>query len=250
MLFLFSNKGGALWQGADFMRTKNSNLHPGNSDFYLAKQEAPLHRCLKDLGPNSQFDNVNCKLDNGEAAIIIGHGGSDDRLLDEARDDVTDAAIRLMARIAQDNPKGGYTFFLAACGGAKRQPGASASLLSTLVKRTDAMAQQLLQSSITCWGYTAEAGLVELNRGLPADRIGTHIYGALSDGKGVQQHCGYDSRVTAQLQRFGNGTNVTFIFTPALYPLADVNAWVDGGYKQNMQTRFPELYVTVELTSK
>jgi hypothetical protein len=38
MLFLFSNKGGALKDGADFMQTKNSKLHPGNDDFYLTMQ--------------------------------------------------------------------------------------------------------------------------------------------------------------------------------------------------------------------
>lgn len=136
---------------------------------------------------------------------------------------MTDAALRLMAKIAQDNPDGGYTFFIAACGGAKRQSGASASLLSTLVKGTPVLAEQLRLGTITCWGYTAEAGLVELSGGLglPVNLTGTHIYGALTDGERVAQHCGYDSRVTTQLRRASDGTYATFIFSPAFYPLPD-----------------------------
>jgi hypothetical protein len=258
MLFLFSNKHDLLQQrpledGAVFMKKKNSNLHPGNDDFYLTMQNLPKHECLGDLGPNSQFNNVNCRLGNGEAAIIIGHGGNDERLRDEAGRDVTDAALRLMAKIADDNPNGGYTFFLAACGGAKRQPGASASLLGTLVKGAPVLAEQLRLGTIRCGGYTAEAGLVELSGGLglPVNLTGTHIYGTLADGEGVMQHCGYDSRITTQLLRASDGTYATFIFSPALYPLQKVIDWVvKDGCAPNMQTRFPHLYDTVKPTSK
>jgi hypothetical protein len=253
MLFLFSkinNSDCPLRQGADFMMKKNSKLHPGNDDFYLTEQAGPLHQCHSDLVSNSQFNNMNCALGNGEAAIIIGHCRSDDRLRDGADRDVTAAALRLMAKIAQDNPNGGYTFFLAACGGAVQQPRAKDSLLSTLVQSTPALADQLLQERITCWGYTAEAGLVKFDRGLPANRIGTHIYGALYDEKGVGQHCGYDSSVTTKLKR-ENGKYDIISVSWALYPLQEVIHWYDiDNCKPDMETRFKKLYDTVKLTSK
>ena len=253
MLFLFSKIPGKLKNGAAFMRTKNSTLHPGHDDFYLTNQNGSLHKFIGDLGPDSQFNDGECMLSAGEAVIIIGHGGDDERLRDESNRDVTSAALRLMAQIAKDNPGGDYSFFLAACGGAKRQPGASASLLSTLVKGTPAMAEQLRQGTITCWGYTAETGVVDLNGefGLPVNLTGTHIFGILIDENKVEQHCGYDSRVTAQLRRTLDGTYATFIFSPALYRLKEVIDWVDKDRcVPNMQTKFPNLYDTVKPTSK
>jgi len=116
---------------------------------------------------------------------------------------------------------------------------------------TPALANQLLEGSITCWGYTASAGLVNLDGMVPANRAGTHIYGALTDSKGVEQHCGYDSRVTTQLRRLPDGTYVTIFFSPALYPLKDVVDWVVKDRRMpNMETRFRDLYDTVQLTSK
>ena len=251
MIFLFSNKAGTLKDGADFMQEKNSKLHPGYDDFYLTKQNGSPHECRSNLDPDSQFKDGECKLSDGEAAIIIGHGGSDNRLFDEARRDVTDAALRLMAQIAKDNSGRRYTIFLAACDSAKRQPGESSSLLSTLVQRTNALAEQLQQRNIECWGYTAEAGLVNLNsgHGLPLKLTGRHIYGTITKAN-VEYHCGYDRSVTAQLVRYGNGTYGTFIITEALCPLAEVYAWVQQGCKEGMEKWSPRLYETIKPTSK
>ena len=249
MLFLFSNRNGPLRDGAAFMQTKNRSLHPGLSDFYLIAQQNPTHNLLGGLGPNSQFDNVDCQLEDGEVVIIIGHGGNDNGLYDEAGANVTAAAIRLLTRIGEQNPNGNYIFFLAACGGALRQAGATNSLLNTLVSSVPRVAQQLLDGTIECWGYTATAGLVVLNQGLPADRRGTHIYGVLPDQEGVDQHCGYDRRITTRTRRLSNGQYVTIYFSPALYPLAEVIAWANVGYEPDMEEKFPRLYETVELTS-
>ncbi len=250
MLFLFSKINGPLRDGAAFMQTKNRNLHPGKNNFYRTAQQTPLHSLLDNLDANSQFNNVNCQLNNGEAAIIIGHGSDNDKLYDEAGADVTNAALRLMARIADQNTNGNYHLFLAACGGARKQTGGTTSLLKTLVSQTPKMAQQLLVETIECWGYTATAGLVPINQGLPANRRGTHIYGALPNQQNVDQHCGYDCAITARLRRVPEtGQYITMYFSPGLYPLADVIAWANGGYTPDMQIRFPNLYSTVERTS-
>jgi hypothetical protein len=251
MIFLFSNKNGALKDGADFMRTKNSKLHPASDGFYLTMQDNPKHGFFRELDPDSQFKDGECRLSDGEAAIIIGHGGSDNRLFDEADRDVTDAALRLMAQIAKDNSGRRYTIFLAACDSAKRQPGETSSLLSSLVQRTNALAEQLQQRNIECWGYTAEAGLVDLNsgHGLPLNLTGGHIYGTITKAN-VAYHCGYDRSVTAQLVRYGNGTYGTFIITQALCPLAEVYDWIKQGCKDGMEKWSPRLYETIKPTSK
>jgi hypothetical protein len=253
MIFLFGNNNKSdcpLWQGADFMMKKDSKLHPGNDDFYLTMHNGSKHGIRMGLDKNSDFKDVDCKLSAGEAAIVIGHCRGDGKLRDGADIDVTAAALRLMTKIAQDNPNGGYNFFLAACSGAVQQPGAKDSLLSTLVQRTAALADQLLQGSITCWGYAAEAGLVNLDRGLPANRIGTHIYGARFDEKGVYQHYGYDFSVTARLKR-ENGKYDIISDSKALCPIQDVINWYDKDKCQpDMEFRFKNLYDTVKLTSK
>lgn len=246
MIYLFSSQAGPLREGAEFMRTKKADRHPGDAAFYLAPEHGRHHDCLGDLGPGSTFEHVNCALVVGEAAIIIGHGGDDNRLYDEAQQDVTAAALRLMQKIASDNPAGRYTFFLAACGGAVRQPGRQASLLFTMVNSTPAMAEQLRQETIECWGYTASAGLVVLGPGLPPELGGTHIYGTLYNALGVDEHCGYDCRITTRLRRLWNGKYVTVFFAPALYPLSEIVNWANGGYTPDMQVRFPDLYPTVE----
>jgi hypothetical protein len=248
LIYLFSDRPGALRQGADFMRQKHAALHPAVPAFYLDAQDRPLHECLGNLGPDSDFQHVDCRLAQGEAAIVIGHGGAEPRLYDEAQRDVTQAALRLMAKIAADNRDRRYTFFLAACGGGVRQPAQQTSLLTTLVKGTPTMAGQLLCNIIACYGYTASAGLVHLSSGLPVDRQGTHIYGTLEDERGVEQHCGYDCRITTRLHRLSNGTYVTIYFSPALYPLAAVLNWANRGFRPDMAQAFPLLFATVQPT--
>ncbi len=251
MIFLFSSSKGPLKDGADFMKTKRLFLHPGNPEFYLIKQQAPLHTCVGDLKPDSRFDGVNCKLADGEAAIVIGHGGTEPKLYDEAKKDVTEAALRLLAKIAQDNTRTkSFTVFLAACGGGKKQPGQQMSLLATLIRDTPALAERLLKRTISSGSYTASAGLVQIGPpAVPGDRAGTHIYGSLEDSRGVEQHCGYDARITVELERDSNGTYVTVFFAPALYPMADVNRWAQGGFRPPMPEAFPKLYDTLARTS-
>jgi hypothetical protein len=249
MLFLFSSKPGPLQQGAAVMQTKNSALHPGVDDFYLFAQRGPLHVCHGNLGPASRFDDMDCRLAAGESAIVIGHGGDDNRLYDESGNDVTDAGQRLMTRIAEGNPQGRYNFFLAACGGARRQPGQATTLLTALVSSVAAMANQLLREEITCWGYTASAGVLQLAAGVPNNYFGSHIYGTLAGAQGVEQHCGYDCQVTARLRRTADGQYVIIYFAPGLYPFAEVVQWANMGYQPPMSLRFPNLFTTLRRTS-
>jgi hypothetical protein len=249
MLFLFSSRPGGLQDGAALMQTKNSARHPGEPAFYLFAQPGPLHACHGNLGPASQFDNMDCRLAAGESAILIAHGGDDNRLYDEARQDVTDAGLRLMKRIVEVNPQGGYNFFLAACDGARRHPGQQTTLLTALVRSTEAMAQQLLGGQITCWGYTASAGTLQLAAGVPMNYFGRHIYGTLTGQQGVEQHCGYDCQLTAQLQRLQNGQYVIIYFAPGLYPFAEVVQWARMGYQPPMSEKFPNLFATLKPTS-
>jgi hypothetical protein len=56
-------------EGADFMQTKNSKLHPGIAEFYLTNQQGPLHKCVSGLNPKSKFNDGDCKLIEGMAII-------------------------------------------------------------------------------------------------------------------------------------------------------------------------------------
>lgn len=246
MIYLFSNKSGALSDGAQFMKLKHAALHPADPAFYLATQSHPLHGCMDNLGPDSDFKDVDCRLNPGEAVIVIAHGGSDLNLYDEAGNDVTPAALRLMAKIAEDNQDQSYRFFLAACGGGVRQPKQETSLLTTLVKATPLMADRLKLEAVDCHGYTASAGLVHLSAGVPADRQGLHIYGTLMDSQNVEHHCGYDCRVTTQLRRLPNGQYLTIYFSPSLYRLGDVVSWAGKGCKPDMDQHFPLLFETLQ----
>ncbi|ALV06991.1 hypothetical protein [Roseateles depolymerans] len=246
MIYLFSKKPGPLSDGAQFMKLKHAALHPADPAFYLASQSHPLHGCLGNLGPDSDFKNVDCRLNAGEAVIVIGHGGSDTNLYDEAGNDVTQAALRLMAKIAADNQDQRYRFFLAACGGGVRQPKQETSLLTTLVKATPPTADRLKNRTVECHAYTASAGLVDLGAGVPVNRQGTHIYGTLTDSQNVEHHCGYDCRITTQLFRLTNGTYLTIYFSPSLYPLSDVVSWAEKGFKPDMDQQFPLLLETVQ----
>lgn len=250
MIFLFSDKDGALRDGAAFMQTKNLQLHPGLPGFYRIQQAGSLHSCVNNLGPNSVFTQQNCKLSQGEAAIIIGHGGDDPNLYDEKRQNVTAAAFRLLTKLTADNANTPFTVFVAACGGGVRQPGQQTSLLTTLIKGTDALATRLSQKTISAWSYTASAGLATFdNSVLPDNCVGTHIYGVLTDNHQVEQHCGYDRRITVQLTRTLDGTYLTVFFAPALYPLSEVVAWWNDRPRTPMQDRFPKLFATVEQTA-
>jgi hypothetical protein len=247
MIFLFSNDSGDLKADADFMRVKNFTTHPGIRDFYLTKQASPSHGDVKFLASNSQFQKGSCKLKQGEAAIIIAHSGNGNKLENDNYDDVTDAAGRLMAQIAEDNPDGGYHIFLAACGGAAPQLNAQASLLSTLIEKTQKLKAQLKLGSIKCWSYSVEAGRVDLDRGVPPNLMGTHICGVLVDGE--EYHCGYDTSITTQLLLEGENYTTTSAPKPRIL-LQTVVDWYDNDKgKTKLEVKFKNLYDTLVPTA-
>jgi hypothetical protein len=219
-------------------------MHPGMTGFYLTTQQGPSHRFHGGLGPNSQFDAMDCHLTAGEAVIIIGHGGDDMNLYNHRGQIVSDAAGRLMAQIAKVNPEGGYNIFLAACGGAAQQLNKQASLLSTLIDNTQQLKNQLKLRRIECWSYTVEAGFLDLERGVPADRIGKHIYGVLNDGK--EYHSGYDTSLTTQLLLREEG-GYTITSSPKVrIPFEEVITWyIDDNGVPGMETKFKDLYDTL-----